>query len=33
MVHDRLDRATESELACTTYDNRFWFIQVEIELL
>jgi hypothetical protein len=33
MVHDALDRATESELACATYDYRFWFIQVEIELL
>jgi hypothetical protein len=33
MVHDRFDRAAESELACTTEDNRFWLIHVQIELL
>jgi hypothetical protein len=33
MVHKRLNRAAESELAYTTDDNRFWLIHVEIELL
>jgi hypothetical protein len=33
MIHKRLDRATESKLAYTTDDDRFWLVEVEIQLL